>query len=281
MEKHLFLKNESRENLYGCVFLPELASVDQPGIVICQPIAEEKTRVKRVMVNAARYLCSKGYPVILFDYLGDGDSGGRFEDATLKSRVSDALCAVSVLKSEANCGVCGFLGLRLGATIASLAALQYKQSAFLILWEPVIRGSDFISDWLKTHLSSQLVQYKKIVYNRNRLEEMLSTGQSLEVEGYIMSSIFYKQLKELNLLNIGFDISSPALIVEIASNKLGIKEEIYQFFTKYKANSDLSHYLLVNKNFDWANMKFYNPLPDNLFKLTFEWIRSLSVGKNN
>ena len=52
------------------------------------------------MVNMGRRLASNGYPVLRFDFMGEGDSEGDFEDGTITTRLDDINCAVRTMKSS-------------------------------------------------------------------------------------------------------------------------------------------------------------------------------------
>lgn len=90
-ETPFFFRNQKRQRLFGilheannekCVLRCEAA------IICCHPLFEEKLHSHRIMVNFARYAASQGFHVLRFDYFGDGESEGLFEQASVSSRIS-------------------------------------------------------------------------------------------------------------------------------------------------------------------------------------------------
>src|SRR5262245_18163177 len=67
--------------LFG-VFHAPARTTCLPAFVFCHPFAEEKLWTHRVFVSFARRLAAEGYPVLRFDYMGNGDSAGDFRDSS-------------------------------------------------------------------------------------------------------------------------------------------------------------------------------------------------------
>jgi alpha/beta superfamily hydrolase len=85
--------------LFG-VFHEASGPKKKEGFVFCAPFAEEKLWTHRVFVNFARLLAEKGYPVLRFDYMGNGDSEGDFEESSLETMLSDTECATIMLREK-------------------------------------------------------------------------------------------------------------------------------------------------------------------------------------
>ena len=140
------------------------------GFVFCAPFAEEKLWAHRVMVNFARDLADRGYPVLRFDYMGNGDSEGEFEESSLETMLSDTKCAMRTLRQKAaGIETVNLLGLRLGATVAALVTEKEEGAPKLILWEPIINGALYMREMLRINLSTQTSVYKKILHNTDAL----------------------------------------------------------------------------------------------------------------
>src|SRR5215213_8214975 len=89
-ETPLFFTNRDTNRLFGVLHKPDQTgtSVDT-AVVFCAPLFEEKLWAHRVGVNFARFLALRGVAVLRFDYCGDGESEGRFEQASVSSRIQD------------------------------------------------------------------------------------------------------------------------------------------------------------------------------------------------
>jgi alpha-beta hydrolase superfamily lysophospholipase len=129
-------------------------SVAAIGIVICKPFGYEAVcshRSVRTLVAAA---VGVGTPVLTFDYLGCGDSHDIEPGADqLQVWTADVVAAVGELTRRTGVKQVCLLGLRLGATLAILAARHCPEVAALALVAPVIEGRRYVKE-LKT---SQLV----------------------------------------------------------------------------------------------------------------------------
>ena len=112
--------------LFGILHVPEKRSRGT-GYVLCYPFAEERLWAQRVYVDFARELARRGDPVLRFDFMGNGDSEGTFEEADVETWLSDIACAVRTLKAKApGLDDVGLIGLRFGATLAALAAERMR-----------------------------------------------------------------------------------------------------------------------------------------------------------
>ena len=95
-ERHGYLQRDGKK-LFFAEYAPK--ETITTGVVLVSPFAEEKVRSMRVYVSLARALAARGAAVLCFDYYGDGDSEGEFEQATFEDRLDDIEAAVLFLKS--------------------------------------------------------------------------------------------------------------------------------------------------------------------------------------
>ncbi|MCU1491272.1 MAG: exosortase system-associated hydrolase 2, partial [Acidimicrobiaceae bacterium] len=81
-----------------------------------------------------------------FDYCGTGDSSGRSEDVeSVDDWVEDITCAVREVRRLGATQV-GLVGLRLGATLAALAAQRDGDIEALALWDPCSQGRGLLRE---------------------------------------------------------------------------------------------------------------------------------------
>lgn len=276
MEKSFFFKNADNCRLFGHLFRPD----DTPGttgIIVCQPIAEERCRARRMFVNMARWLSNHGYPVLFFDYYGEGESEGDFEESDVDTRVSDVLYALKVLRENVPVQKIGLIGLRLGALFAELAALQEKNIDFNILINPVVNGHAYLQEWLRFNLASQFVAYGRILRNRENLVQGLMNGEQIETEGFILSREFYQQLAATDLI-ADSGINTPVSLVELKDDINKQDRDIMVFASSCRSKSRLIDHSVLRKTFDWKTWKYTNP-PQNLFELVTDLV--MKVNKQN
>ncbi|MFA6216042.1 MAG: alpha/beta hydrolase [Candidatus Omnitrophota bacterium] len=272
MEKTFFFKNQNNQKLFGILFCSE-SPVNKFGIVICQPIAEERHRTKRVFVNFSRQLASEGLCVFLFDYFGEGDSEGSFEEADITSRIADIKAAIDFLRQETKVERLGLVGISFGAALAGLVDPQKTGIDFKVLWHPVINGNEYVLDWLRINLASQMANFGKIKFSRQKLIENISNEGFIEVEGFILNQCLLSQLKKVDLLMDSNGQNVPTLVVELAE-RINLPDRfIKNFLTHCKEKNKPLDYLLLARVFNWKSAKNFIPDHKELFEKTLSWIK--------
>jgi uncharacterized protein len=141
--------------LFG-IFHPATASpAQQAGVVVCNAFGQEAIRAHRMMRVLAERLARAGHCVLRFDYFGTGDSLGDDLDGDLDGWASDVRAANRELHERAGASNTIWIGMRLGATVAVLAARDAPDElARLILWDPVIDGERYLRHLRERHVAS-------------------------------------------------------------------------------------------------------------------------------
>jgi alpha/beta superfamily hydrolase len=208
METPIFFKNKDYR-LFGVLHEP--VGVDSTigcstsaharlGFVFCHPFAEEKLASHRIMVNLARSLAKKNISCLRFDYMGHGESEGKFEDSTVKSRISDIGCAAEYLRGISNVGRVGLVGVRFGATLAAIACKSSPAVELLVLISPVIDGKAYAEEMLRSNLAAQVSIHRRIMKDRKTLIKELREGEKVNVDGYLLTGKLYDEMSSLNAL---------------------------------------------------------------------------------
>lgn len=277
MEEAFYLNNNTYK-LFGVIHYP-LKNGNSPifkskiGIILCSPFAEEKLISQRVMVSLARRLCSEGFSCVRFDYMGHGDSQGNFEDSTVETRISDTLAVKEYLKSKIEIKKVCFLGLRFGATIATLAAQRDREIADLILISPILEGKSYISQVLRSNLTTQMSTYKKIVKNRETLISELMEDKTVNVDGYLLTKQLYNQITGIDLLEIRYNEIKRALLIQISKRKNQTFDPQYlDFKEKYQKNGLEMKLLNIHTNYFWTDTNIYNPSSREIEDAVVGWL---------
>lgn len=236
------------------------------GIVLVSPFAEEKVRTLRIFVSLSRALAKLGLTVLYFDYFGDGDSEGDFEEASYDDRIADIKAAFDFVRQTGVDNV-GLLGLRWGATLAALVADEISP-AFLALWEPVTNTEKYFFDHLRSNIASQMLLEGKVSKNREVLVEELERGAVITVEGYNIAGSFFVEARKNGLAGRKFGYSGRTLIVQIARNTAKIRQEL----TDLKESFESAEIAAVTKEFEWEKTETWNPAPAELFNATFGFL---------
>jgi exosortase A-associated hydrolase 2 len=270
MEEFFYFKNISAKNLFGAIHYPEEKS--SKGVLICHPLFEEKLHVHRVLVDFSRLLSSAGFNVMRFDYYGEGDSAGQFEEATVKTRLFDINSALGTFKSKIPMREIALLGVRFGATLASLYAETTKEINALVLWAPILRGKDYLHQLLRMNLTHQVVVYKKVVYTREDLIKGLDEGKKVNVEGYEITAELYQQVSEVNLLTSDKSFNGNTSLFQFPPDSSETNLDLDKLKNLY-AKCNHSEILKSTDPPFWTDMKYYPPDTTDLFKKTLDWLK--------
>ena len=274
MEKPLYFQC-GKHQLFGVIHEPDVSSMPQKtGIVFCAPFAEEKLWSHRVFVNFSRLLAKQGYYSFRFDYRGHGDSDCRFEEATIQTRIQDIQQAVSTLRMETSVDRVGFLGLRLGATLAILAC-EKDETNFLILWEPILEGEKYIQQCLRSNLATQMTIHRKIIKTREQLVDDLNSGTHVNIDGYLVPRDFYQQIIKIDLNEKQAFPKLPILFCKI--EKI-VRPKLTSYMERIKSNCEGTHslscYKTIQENAFWNEQKVYYQRAESLFEETMKWLRT-------
>lgn len=133
--------------LLGGYHPPRASVARDSSVVLCPPVGQEYMRTHRALRQLANELAAQGHHVLRFDYAGTGDSAGDVRDAPVDDWLADIGRAQAELLEISNATRTTLIGLRLGATLAAEAlACGTATAQQLVLWDPVVRGPDFLAN---------------------------------------------------------------------------------------------------------------------------------------
>ncbi len=181
--------------LYG-VYHPPTGTPRNSGVLLCYPFGQEYMRAHRAYRQLALLLSKAGHHVLRFDYAGTGDSSGELEDVDVRRWIEDAAEAVQELRDTAGTATVALVGLRLGGLIAAAAAEGRGDVERLILWDPVMSGTEYENELL-TEIEAGS-PFAEALHSGNRLTE----DGVLHYNGFSMTPRFRETLADLDLLEI-------------------------------------------------------------------------------
>jgi exosortase A-associated hydrolase 2 len=155
------------------------------SFIYVHPFAEEMNKSRRMAALQARSFADAGFGVLQIDLYGCGDSSGEFGDARWEIWKADLAAARKWLEDRAGAGV-SLWGLRLGALLA-LDFAKESPGAFdeIILWQPVINGESFLTQFLRMRLASEMLGGgEDKAPGTQQMRKAMAAGESLEVAGY-------------------------------------------------------------------------------------------------
>ncbi len=130
----------------GWLHLPD-SECRSTAVVLCPPFGAEWLWVYRSYRRLAQALCAQGFVVLRFDYRGTGDSIGDESTAGgAQAWIESTHAAADMLKARLDVQSFAFFGLRLGATIAAVAAAGRSDVQSLVLWAPYASGRQFLRE---------------------------------------------------------------------------------------------------------------------------------------
>lgn len=169
-----------RHQLVGIFHPGEPGPTGPAAVLLCNPYGQEAVRTHRMFRVLADRLARAGFSVLRFDYFGTGDSEGEDTEGHLDIWRDDVLLAQEELRRRAPGAVMHWVGARLGATVACLAAAHRPAEAphGLILWEPLTDGPGYLAEMAGNHQRALAASYSLVpkTYQRPGRNEALGFG---------------------------------------------------------------------------------------------------------
>ena len=140
----LFFGPEQRP-LFGWLHQP--ATPARSAMVICNPLGYEAVCAHRSIRHFAIAAADAGIATLRFDYDGAGDSAGSDLDSQrLENWLASIHRAVDLLKLQTGVTSVCLMGIRLGATLATVASAQRNDVDRLIAIAPVINVKGYLRE---------------------------------------------------------------------------------------------------------------------------------------
>ncbi len=112
-----------------------------PAIVLCSPLGYELMSAHRTYRHLAMRLALAGFPTLRFDYRGTGNSTGTPRDPRrVRAWIDDIHAAVREVRSRSAVASVALFGLRFGASLATVAAVEAPEVEALAMWAPIVSG---------------------------------------------------------------------------------------------------------------------------------------------
>ena len=213
--EHAFYFRSGGRRLFATLHEPAARAARGDGWLFCSPFGEERGFSQRMAVEWARALCAAGHWVLRFDYRGYGDSEGWFEEVTADDHVADILEARAELERRAGVPCRGFWGLRLGGTLAAVAAARAGLDVALALWEPVVNGERYMDALLRATMVKEMSNTGRAPRTRDQLKAHMAAGGTVNVEGHELTDAAFRSIVALDLAKLG-PARGPSLVVQLA-----------------------------------------------------------------
>ncbi len=181
-----------------CIF-HAAAGPPRGAIVYLHPFAEEMNKSRRMAAMQSRLFAAKGYAVLQIDLFGCGDSSGEFRDARWDIWKQDVALAVDWIRHRVAAPL-QLWGLRLGALLAlEFAADAGQPPAGFVLWQPVVSGEQFLKQFLRLRVASEMISTGAAKTGTDDLRNELEAGTVLEIAGYDLAPELFRAIARLQL----------------------------------------------------------------------------------
>ncbi len=181
------------------------------GVVICNPFGHEAMWLHRSLRQLAQRLAEQGMPTLRFDYAGCGDSAPGEADA-ISGGTADIAAAAQHLRALAGVTRVVLLGVRMGATLAALAAAQVGADA-LVMLEPVVSG--------KAYWREQAVMRQAAAGPARQGDATGAGAGHCQVLGYDVDAATIEQLRLLDL-RAGSPHPAPHVLILAAAGNAAV-----------------------------------------------------------
>lgn len=194
MEQPIQFVNPVGETLAGTLHQPATAPIGAVVAGHCFTCSRHTGVLRRI----SKDLCDAGFMVLRFDFSGNGQSQGEFEQSTWSKQVREMEAAVAWIQNQ-GVGWLGLAGHSLGAAIALLTARRLPRVA------AVCRVAGRVSTTRPVHLltsaqQEQLVQAGQVAFT--------SRGRQLTLKRE-----FFDDAERYDLLAATRALSKPMLVV--------------------------------------------------------------------
>ncbi|MEP7101150.1 MAG: alpha/beta hydrolase [Burkholderiales bacterium] len=186
--------------LFGWLHAAPAGSESAFGLVICNPFGFEEVCAHRSLQLLASSAAAAGIPTLRFDAAGCGNAeGDEFEPDRLGAWVASVHEAIETLKSRTGLARVCLLGMRLGASVAALAAAQRDDVFGLIAIAPIVRGRDWVRELRMLDQAAATAS---------------APGDLLESAGFVLTAQTVEALRTLDLRELPKAPAPRVLIVE-------------------------------------------------------------------
>lgn len=153
--------------------------------VLCPPIGSEYTRSHRSVRHLADRFARAGIPAVRFDYHGTGNSPGTDLDPDrVEAWLANIREACRRAREWSGCSRVALVGVRLGGTLAALAA-QSVAPDLLILWNAPVKGKPYVRELQAVAMTAARAG---------------DTDGALESAGYVTTADTMASLRRIDLL---------------------------------------------------------------------------------
>lgn len=253
-EDYFFFTHETGEQLYGCLYQPPVQP--KSGILIAPPLGRERLRVYRELACSSRALARQGYAVLRFDYRGEGESEGTFQEATLSSRAQDLVTAAGLLRERTGCEEVVLLGVREGALVV-LLALERLPAERIILCEPICNPRGHAKQLIRSNLVLQKQYYGKARLSSDEIVQRLEAGEAVSIYGFQLGRPLVEELERLAPEALLEAFTGRSALIYFAPKEAPPKQALAAWQERLQRRGSCEA-ICARLNFSWTTKKVWD-----------------------
>lgn len=239
-QESFFLKSGNAQ-LYAVLFSPDDSSPEKV-FLFCHPLFEEKKASHRVLVELGRKLTQENCASLMLDLSSCGDSEGSIHDFSPLKWQADLQAGISLLKERFDNSKIILLGIRFGATTVLELAAKEESIKNLVLIDPVIHGQAYIDEILQQKYIREMMTFGEAKSDVDAMAAELEKNGQLDIDGVMISTEFFNQVKEINLDNAALSSLEKILLIQQSPKDtlLSVYEKLQKNCEKNNTKLDLS-----------------------------------------
>ncbi len=190
--------------LFGMLTRPAAGEAVDRGVLICPALGYENVIYHRQLAVLAQRLAADGRTVFRFDWPGAGDSAGDDTDPGLvEAYIETVGAAARTLRDSSDVAEVDVVGLRIGATLALVAAARAPVAADFVLWAPHATGREYVRE---------IRAFDRLAVKRDQQppEHEIDGEEAL---GFLLSSGTIAALQELDLQTLELAAGRPRRVL--------------------------------------------------------------------
>jgi pimeloyl-ACP methyl ester carboxylesterase len=173
------------------------------GVILCGALNHEMLPLYQSWHALAAMLAAAGVPVLRFDYHGTGDSLGCDRDPhRVDAWLHSIHAAARFMREQAGIETIALVGIRLGATLAALAAAEIGAERIVVL-APVISGRSYIRE---------MQARSNMLASMWRLSDASARRGEIASDGFIITAETAADISNLDLARLETAPAREALI---------------------------------------------------------------------
>ncbi len=194
MVRKVRFRSESGYNLAGILHQPEAGK--SRGVVIAHGFTGHKDA--NFIPELAKKLENEGYPVLRFDFSGNGESEGKFEDGTWTKFSLDLHSAIEFARQGMDVHNVAVVGFSMGGAVSIIEYVKFRDFDKLILIAPALKPATnrFLEMAWRQISNKGFVEFEDIKGRKWRLNRS-----------------YFEDREKYDLLKLGEQVDIPTLII--------------------------------------------------------------------